>query len=150
MAFKSGQMTKREFLKILGLSGTSLFASELLIDALLASEQNRNFAAAPIVAAPNIYHTSTRRRRACRACKSHAVGKIYSSREAANKNRPHPGCNCRIVEEQISWQNYARAFYSGSPSGETEYDKRWGWPPPSPSGFDPDYPTILKEYLKRG
>lgn len=83
-----------------------------------------------------IYHTSTRKRRSCGACKSHALNRIYSSRQAADGDRTHPGCDCRIVEERIGWQNYVKAFWPGSRGGAAVYDRRWGWPPPSPAGLN--------------
>lgn len=90
-----------------------------------------------------IYHTSTRKRRSCGACKSHAFNRIYSSRPAADGDRAHPGCNCRIVEEKVSWQDYVRAFWPGSRGGAAVYDRRWGWPPPSPAGLDLGQPPGL-------
>ena len=76
-----------------------------------------------------IYHTSTRKRKSCNACKSHAVNKIFSSRKAAEINRAHPGCNCGIVTEEINRQDYIGAFGQISKGGDVVYDKRWGWPP---------------------
>jgi len=102
-------------------------------------------------AGPNIvYHTSTRRRRACKACKSHSVNRICSSKQAADKDRAHPGCACQIVEESISWQNYVKAFWPDDQSDSSVYDKRWDWPPPAPAGLDLEYPPALKERLRRG
>lgn len=76
-----------------------------------------------------IYHTSTRKRKSCNACKSHASNKIFASREAANINRAHRGCNCGIVKEEIKWQYYIGAFGQTNKGGTAVYDKRWGWPP---------------------
>ena len=81
-----------------------------------------------------IYHTSTRKRKSCNACKSHAVNKIFASREAADIFRAHRGCNCGIVKEEINWQYYIGAFGQTSRDGTTVYDKRWGWPPRLPVG----------------
>lgn len=97
-----------------------------------------------------IYHTSTRKRRSCGACKGHAVNRIYSSRQAADTDRAHPGCNCRIVEERIVWQDYLRAFWPNSRGGATVHDRRWGWPPPSPAELNLEYLPTLKEHLRRG
>jgi hypothetical protein len=97
-----------------------------------------------------IYHTSTRKRRSCRACKKHAVNRIYPSRHLADGNRAHPGCNCRILEERLGWQNYVKAFWPSSRGGLAVYDRRWGWPPPSPAGLDLECPPALKEHLRRG
>jgi len=81
-----------------------------------------------------IYHTSTRKRKSCNACKSHAVNKIFASREAADILRAHRGCNCGIVKEEINWQYYTGAFGQTSKASATVYDKRWGWPPRLPIG----------------
>jgi hypothetical protein len=97
-----------------------------------------------------IYHTSTRKRKSCRACKSHALNRIYSSEQAADNNRAHLGCNCRIVEEKIGWQNYLKAFWPTSRVGRTVYDRRWGWPPPLPTGLSLECPSALREHLRRG
>jgi len=90
-----------------------------------------------------IYHTSTRKRRSCGACKSHALNRMYFSRPAADGDRAHPGCNCRIVEERIGWQNYVKAFWPSTWPGAAVYDRRWGWPPPSPAGLDLGQPPGL-------
>jgi len=99
---------------------------------------------------PIVYHTSSRKHKSCNACKGHAVNRIYSSMLKADNDRPHPGCNCRIVFEQIGWQDYVKAFWSSSQGGEFVYDRRWGWPPPSPKGLSLEYPLRLEEHLRRG
>jgi len=81
-----------------------------------------------------IYHTSTRKRKSCNACKGHAVNKIFASRKTADTLRAHRGCNCGIVKEEINWQYYISAFGQTSRGGTTVYDKRRGWPPPLPVG----------------
>jgi len=90
-----------------------------------------------------IYHTSTRKRRSCGACKGHALNRIYSSRQAADGDRAHTGCDCRIVEERIGWQDYVKAFWPSSQGGATVYDRRWGWPPPSPAELSLGQPSGL-------
>lgn len=97
-----------------------------------------------------IYHTSSRKRRSCNACKNHAVNRMYYSKQAADNDRAHPGCNCRIVEERTSWQNYVNAFWPDRQGGEAVYDRRWGWPPPLPEGLSLEYPLRLDKHLRRG
>ncbi len=97
-----------------------------------------------------IYHTSTRRRKSCSACRGHAVNRIYSSRQAADVDRAHLGCNCRIVEEKIGWQDYLKAFWPRSRGDIVVHDRRWGWPPPSPVELNLEFPATLGEYLRRG
>jgi hypothetical protein len=53
------------------------------------------------------------------------------------------------VEEKIGWQDYVKAFWPDGPGGGVFYDKRWGWPPSSPIGLDLEYPSALKEHLRR-
>jgi hypothetical protein len=98
----------------------------------------------------NIYHTSTRRRKSCNACKNHAMNRIYSSRQAADLDRAHSGCSCRIVEENIGWQNYVKAFWRHGSGDGIVYNRRWCWPPPLPEGLDLEYPSALEEHLRRG
>jgi len=83
---------------------------------------------------PSVYHLS-RRRRSCNACKSHAMNRIYPSVQNADRDRAHTGCNCRIVSEQIGWQDYVKAFWHSSRGKGFVYDKRWGFPPPTPEGL---------------
>ena len=68
----------------------------------------------------------------------HAVNKIFASREAADINRAHRGCNCRIVKEEINWQYYIGAFGQTGKDSAIVYDKRWGWPPPLPKDVNLD------------
>ena len=80
-----------------------------------------------------VYHTSTRSGSACNACRGHSANKIFSTEAAVT--RPHRGCNCRVVQEIIYWQDYVLAFWPTSKGGSEVYDKRWGWPPPLPKGL---------------
>jgi hypothetical protein len=80
-----------------------------------------------------VYHTSTRIGSACNACRGHSDNKIFSTEGVVT--RPHRGCNCRIVQEIIYWQDYVLAFWPTSKGGSEVYDKRWGWPPPLPKGL---------------
>lgn len=38
-----------------------------------------------------------RHRCSCNACKAHARNRLFPTREAADRNRAHTGCNCGIV-----------------------------------------------------
>jgi hypothetical protein len=125
-SLRGKRITKRNFLKILGLSSTSLLGTFPGFDAVSTLNSGPCY----------VYHTSSRKRRACNACKSHAANRIYPSRDLADLNRAHPGCNCRIVKEEIGWQDYVKAFWHSSRGGAAVYDRRWGWPPPSPPGFN--------------
>ena len=47
---------------------------------------------------PSCSHEDRRRNRcSCNACKQHARYRIFPTREAADRNRAHTGCNCCIV-----------------------------------------------------
>jgi hypothetical protein len=129
------KITKREFLKLSGISGASLLTLGSLSDELLAQVTQEGH---PIILKTDqcpVYHTSSRKRRSCRACKGHAVNRIYSSRRKADEDRAHPGCKCRVVTEWVGWRDYAKAFWPSSRGGAEVYDRRWGWPPPLPAGL---------------
>jgi hypothetical protein len=57
---------------------------------------------------------------ACNACKSHAAHRTYRSMEAAEADRPHPGCRCDIVSRS-SLKREVVAHFSGA---RTVYDDR--------------------------
>lgn len=97
-----------------------------------------------------IYHTSSRGRKSCKACRGHAVNRIYSSSQSADRDRAHTGCNCRIVEERIGWRDHLKAFWPDSSGGKVVYDRRWGWPPASPLDLAVECPPALREHLRRG
>jgi len=98
---------------------------------------------------PFVYHLS-RRRKSCNACRNHAMNRIYPSVQNADKDRAHTGCNCRIVAEQIGWQDYVKAFWHSSRGNGFVYDRRWGFPPPSPEGLRLESSLCLDERLRRG
>jgi hypothetical protein len=136
------KMTRMDFLQFLGASSASFLVlglfEELFADVAFSEKigkGNQNGSDAVTHSRKKqyvVYHTSTRKKRACHACKNHALNKIFSSREAAEKFRAHTGCNCSIVEEKINRRNYVVAFWPNSKGGTKAYDKRWGWPPPLP------------------
>jgi hypothetical protein len=70
----------------------------------------------------NTFQLSTRHiRRACNACQAHAHNRLYTSREAADADRAHPGCRCEIAGRQTDSTTLSQLF----PSGHSVYDKRW-------------------------
>jgi len=63
---------------------------------------------------------------ACGACASHAENKRFATREAAEANRAHPGCNCAMLAIPMSVDIFNGMFGGGPDGGErTVYDKRW-------------------------
>ena len=49
-----------------------------------------------------VYRFQTRKMRACNACKQHHRYKVFLDHDAADQNRAHQGCHCRIVTQQVS------------------------------------------------
>lgn len=63
---------------------------------------------------------------ACNACHLHAANKRFVSRDAAERNRAHPGCRCRIEQRFVSSDLHLRMF--GVPDGPDTrevFDLRW-------------------------
>jgi hypothetical protein len=62
----------------------------------------------------------------CRACLSHAEHKRFATLEAAQSNRAHPGCDCSILMNEVSADDYARMFGgSGETPERVTFDLRW-------------------------
>jgi len=50
-----------------------------------------------------VYRFQTRKKTTtCTACRNHQHYKVFLSEAAAAQNRAHPGCKCRIVEQQVT------------------------------------------------
>src|SRR3954451_3023983 len=68
--------------------------------------------------------------RLCNACLSHAENKRFATRDAAEANRAHKGCNCPIFISEVSAEEYGQFFGgTGSSSDRTVYDLRWASTP---------------------
>lgn len=67
------------------------------------------------------YRLSTRGRAVCNACKAHAANRFYATWDAAEGDRAHTGCNCRIVTQSLRNGRWVQYFASGD-----VYDLRWG------------------------
>lgn len=69
------------------------------------------------------YRLSTRNNRhACTACRKHAFFRSYRTAGAADGDRAHDGCNCRIVPQRIAVDAWKRMF---GPHHRTVFDARW-------------------------
>jgi len=49
----------------------------------------------------------------CKACLAHDSNSLFASAKAANGNRAHVGCNCKIVGGSLDYGTYVALF--GSP-----------------------------------
>jgi hypothetical protein len=79
----------------------------------------------PALAAPRkkkkrVYRLSSHGRRTCNACKAHGANRFYATQEAAEGDRPHPGCNCAIVTQKVKRRLAKRYFERGA-----VFDLRW-------------------------
>lgn len=66
------------------------------------------------------FRLSTHGERTCGACKAHGANRFYQTQSAADGDRSHPGCNCKIVKHPISVGLSNQYFRDGE-----VYDKRW-------------------------
>jgi hypothetical protein len=67
-----------------------------------------------------VYRLSSRGCSACHACKAHAANRYYRTQEAADADRAHVGCHCKIVSQRIPRRLAKRYF-----KGRDVYDVRW-------------------------
>ena len=94
---------RRKFLKALGAAGMITVSAPL--SALGQSKEagmQRAMDAQVNARTFTVYRLQTRKTRACNACKQHHRYKVFLDREAADQNRAHPGCHCRIVPQQVT------------------------------------------------
>lgn len=105
---------RRVFLKLLavaGLAGPAAMSSGCGSSGSGSSSDDGSKAVA--------YKLSRRGQEACKACRSHAENRLFLTRDSADGNRAHAGCNCRIKPVWIPRERHIQYFAEGS-----VYDRR--------------------------
>jgi len=107
-------MKRRMFLKLLaflGLAGPAALSSSCGSSGKDAGELDPD----KVVA----YKLSRRGHQSCNACKQHAQNKLFLTQAAADANRAHAGCNCRIKPVSLPVVLHGQFFVNGQ-----VYDRR--------------------------
>lgn len=99
---------RREFLRLLALGFVALVPSPALARRRKKKKKT------------DAFRLSTHGHRTCGACKAHAANRFYRTREAADADRAHVGCNCAIVTQRIKRRLAKRYFSQGD-----VFDLRW-------------------------
>jgi len=73
-------------------------------------------------------HAHSRACHGCNACHQHGLNKLFPSAEAADANRAHVGCKCKVVEGgELPADVWEQLFGpAGAPERE-QVDRRWDW-----------------------
>jgi hypothetical protein len=106
-AMESEGIGRRAFLGLLGLGLIALLPGQAW--------------ARPRRRKKTVYRLSTRGHRTCTACKGHAANRFYKTREAADADRSHAGCNCAIVSQRIK-RGLAKQYFK---QRRQVFDLRW-------------------------
>jgi len=101
----SKTVTRREFIVLSGAAA----AAAMIAVSCDGSASNQTAPAGNRVA----YKLSLRGRRGSRAAKKHNANKLFSTLEAAEMNRAHPGDNSRVVSVIISEDRFNELFNNG-------------------------------------
>ena len=97
-----GGFSRREFLKLSSAAVALIFIS--CDDSGSGSGPNGT---------REVFKLSVRGRRASNAAKSHNANHLYSTFQAADADRAHPGDNSRIVTEFVSRERFNELFDNG-------------------------------------
>jgi hypothetical protein len=103
---------RRVFLKLLAIAG---LAGPAALSSGCGSSGSSSADSSKVVA----YKLSRRGQDACKACRSHAENRLFLTRDSADGNRAHAGCNCRIKPVWIPRERHEQYFASGQ-----VYDRR--------------------------
>ncbi|HZR84634.1 MAG TPA: hypothetical protein VFD92_26305 [Candidatus Binatia bacterium] len=103
--------SRRSLLRALGTGGAAAAA-------LVAAGPARAATRLPLVHPPVstqkiVYRFTTRKRRACKACRVHHRYVVASTVQALDNDRAHPGCNCPIIRQRITIGEFTRLFPTG-------------------------------------
>lgn len=95
-----------------GLAGAAL-ATLPGVGALAASGQRK------------VYRLSDRGQVSCNACKAQNANRYYFNKPTADGDRPHLGCNCRILDQWLPKATHEAYFGHGRRQRKI-FDQRWG------------------------
>ena len=104
----SDQLTRRDFLRIGGVAALS--ASPLMQVAARQPKTAARGSQAAQAAVRVVYRLSLRGRRGSQAAKKHNANHLFTTAEAANTHRAHPGDRSRVVTVTISDQVFNDLF----------------------------------------
>jgi hypothetical protein len=62
--------------------------------------------------------------RGCKACHTHAANKLFATAKAADGNRAHTGCKCRVVKGGTLGADAWRDLFGGSKHPKTQVADR--------------------------
>ncbi len=108
-------LSRKAFLKLLGLLG---LAGPAVLATGCGSDGGGGGTPADVTKV-EAFKLSRRKQASCRACANHARNKVFDTQAAADANRAHPGCNCRIKVVRIP-RDEAAGFFADGPV----YDRR--------------------------
>ena len=98
---------RRQFLRL------SAVGAGVSVASVVASGCGCDSGATAAPGTASAFRLSTHGERTCGACKAHGANRFYRTREAADGNRAHPGCNCKIVTHPISTDRANGYFRNG-------------------------------------
>ena len=106
------RLGRRQFLRLSAVA-TGVSVTSLVLSACGGDHSNTT------TMTVSAFRLSTRGERTCGACKAHGANRFYRTREAADGDRAHQGCNCKIVTHPIA-QGLANQYFR---AGDV-FDKR--------------------------
>ena len=98
---------RRQFLRLSALGAGASVAS------VVVSGCGGDSETATVTVTVTAFRLSTHGERTCGACKAHGANRFYRTAEAADANRAHAGCNCRIVKHPIASDRADEYFRNG-------------------------------------
>ena len=78
---------------------------------------------------PTVYRFQTRKSRACKYCRTHHRYLVFLDQTAADQNRAHPGCNCKIVTQKVT-EAYYNEVNALQTNGVVDLRTAFGYSPP--------------------
>jgi hypothetical protein len=95
---------RRDFLRLLVLSGTALGAGGLPGEALARKRRKKH------VPGKVVFRLRTRKHHSCGACRTHHRFMIFRTQALASATRAHSGCNCPVVTQKLPIKEFKHLF----------------------------------------
>jgi TAT (twin-arginine translocation) pathway-exported protein len=110
-------ISRRTFLRGAGAAGAGT---------AIASTLPGGVAGAALVRFRPVYRRSHEGEQACAACDGHDRHRYYREAMYARRDKPHRGCNCDVIAQQLPAWKWKRFFLRPNGTLRNRWDVRWG------------------------
>jgi hypothetical protein len=113
----ASRLSRRTFLRGVGVAGAGTAVVSALPAGIAEAATKSRFI--------GVYRLSHEGEQACTACDAHDFNRYYRKARFAGHNRAHSHCNCEIIGQSLTIQQWKRYFVRPDGTLRKVWDVRW-------------------------